>query len=74
MSNTRREDMHITLNGKLESMEQTLTVEALLHRLKLDPKRVAVELNEDVVSRKLFSATRIHDGDQLEVVTFVGGG
>lgn len=74
MSIARREDMQIKLNGKLESMEQPLTVETLLCRLDLDPKRVAVELNEDVVSRKLFSATRIHDGDQLEVVTFVGGG
>jgi len=74
VSIARHENMQIKLNGKLESLEQTLTVEALLCRLDLDPKRVAVELNEDVVSRKLFSETKIHDGDQLEVVTFVGGG
>ena len=74
MSFARHFDMQIKLNGKLETMEQPLTIEALLCRLDLNPKRVAVELNEDVVSRKLFSETRIHDGDQLEVVTFVGGG
>lgn len=41
---------------------------------KLEPIRVAVEVNEDVVPRRAFSAHRLHEGDRVEIVTFVGGG
>jgi len=66
--------MTITLNGKPETFPDDLTVAALLDRLKLAPIRVAVEVNEELVTRRDFAATPLRDGDRMEVVTFVGGG
>jgi len=66
--------MQITLNGKSESLDDETTVAQLLRRLDLDPIRVAVEINEDIVRRKTFGETTIHNGDRIEIVTFVGGG
>ncbi|MCH7808859.1 MAG: sulfur carrier protein ThiS [Planctomycetes bacterium] len=66
--------MHITLNGEPETLDDGATVAGLLRKLKLDPVRVAVELNEDVLTRKTFADTRIGEGDCVEIVTFVGGG
>ena len=47
---------------------------ALLARLEIDPRRVAVEHNLNVVKRGAYDATEVRDGDQIEIVNFVGGG
>jgi thiamine biosynthesis protein ThiS len=65
--------MTITLNGDPYETD-ALTVAALLERLEIDPRRVAVERNFVVVKRDLYATTRIETGDQIEVVNFVGGG
>ena len=66
--------MRIILNGKPETIDARATVADLLERLELAPVRVAVEINEELVTRRTFGETQIHDGDLIEVVTFVGGG
>ncbi len=66
--------MLITLNGKPETLADGTTVAALLDQLQLAPIRVAVEINEELVTRREFPATPLHDGDRMEIVTFVGGG
>ena len=66
--------MRITLNGQQETLDSATTLETLLARLKLEPIRVAVEINEDLIPRKTFADTAIHDGDRIEIVTLVGGG
>jgi len=66
--------MQVTVNGKPESLDDATTVAQLLRRLKLDPIRVAVEINEDLVTRQAFADTTIRPGDRVEIVTFVGGG
>ena len=66
--------MKVTINGQSEELDGAISVAALLARRKIEPIRVAVEINEDVVRRKDFGETTIHDGDQIEIVTFVGGG
>lgn len=66
--------MTITLNGEPRSLDAAATVERLLSILGLQPVRVAVEINEELVPRRQFSQTTIRDGDRVEVVTFVGGG
>ncbi len=66
--------MKIVLNGKPETLDDATSVAELLKRLDLDPIRVAVEINEDVLRRKTFADTAIRDGDRVEIVTFVGGG
>ena len=64
----------ITLNGDPYEMDAPLTVSALLARLEIDARRVAVEHNLVVVKRVAYDATMVRDGDQVEIVNFVGGG
>ena len=51
-----------------------MTVSELLGHLSIDARRVAVEHNLVVVKRAAFDGTVVRDGDQVEIVNFVGGG
>ena len=64
----------ITLNGEPYQLDGPVSVSALLARLAIDGRRVAVEHNLVVVRRASFDTTFIHEGDTVEVVNFVGGG
>ncbi len=66
--------MQVTVNGKPESFHDEMSVSDLLARLKIEPIRVAVEINEDIIPRKTFAGRVIRGGDRIEIVTFVGGG
>ena len=66
--------MVITLNGEPFELDGPLSVADLLARLSIDPRRVAVEHNFTILKRQLFQDTLIHEGDQVEIVNFVGGG
>ena len=64
----------ITLNGDRFELPAPVTVADLLRRLDIDPRRVAVEHNLAVLKRAAFDDTLVNEGDQIEVVNFVGGG
>jgi sulfur carrier protein len=64
----------ITLNGEPHHLPRPLTVNELLAHLQIDPRRVAVELNLVVLKRAAFETAVVGDGDQVEIVNFVGGG
>lgn len=66
--------MKIVLNGEPHDVAGPLTLTALLAHLKVDPRRVAVEHNLNVVKRANYDSTRIEEGDEIEIVNFVGGG
>lgn len=66
--------IHATINGEQRALASGLTMSGLLAQLELAPVRVAVEINRALVPRKEFAETTIRDGDQIEIVTFVGGG
>ena len=66
--------MHITLNGEPYDLAAPVSVRELLARLDIDPRRVAVEHNLVVVKRGQLDETMVGDGDQVEIVNFVGGG
>ena len=66
--------LQITLNGDALEVAGPLTVSELLGRLAIDARRVAVEHNLVVVKRAAFGETIVRDGDQVEIVNFVGGG
>ena len=66
--------MLIQLNGDPRDLPQPLSVQALLVDLEIDPRTVAVELNRIVVKRARYADTLIGDGDEVEIVAFVGGG
>lgn len=66
--------MRIQLNGEPFEVADGETVAALLGRLDLAGRRVAVELNLDIVPRSQHDATALREGDQVEVVHAIGGG
>jgi sulfur carrier protein len=66
--------MTITLNGDPHELPEPISVAALLERLGIDPRRVAVEHNRTVIRRVTYEQALIQDGDIVEIVNFVGGG
>jgi sulfur carrier protein len=66
--------MQISVNGKPRKVEPGTTVAALLEKLGLDPRQLAVERNLELVPRGEHAATVLAAGDRVEVVTLVGGG
>ena len=66
--------MRITLNGENREVTEGHSVAALLSDLGIPAERVAVELNLTIVDRQAFPGTSLRDGDQLEVIGFIGGG
>ena len=65
--------MQLTINGEPRQVDAG-NVRELLVCLGLDRQAVAVEVNREVVPKKLHEATRLNDGDTIELVTLVGGG
>lgn len=68
------EDMRIQLNGKEKEIEAGTTVQGLLDALGAVSASVAVERNAQLVPRKTFADLVLEGGDEVEIVTFVGGG
>jgi sulfur carrier protein len=66
--------MRIKLNGDPCELPEPLTVAALLARLGIDGRRVAVEHNLVVLKRAVFDQVVVNEGDEVEIVNFVGGG
>jgi thiamine biosynthesis protein ThiS len=66
--------MQVRVNGKPLVVPDGCTVAGLLEHVHLEPARVAVERNQDIVPRATWTAAQLSDGDQIEIVTFVGGG
>jgi sulfur carrier protein len=66
--------IQVTVNGKAHRFEQPLDLSALLARLELSGKKIAVERNGEIVPKSAHGGTLIADGDQLEIVVAVGGG
>ncbi len=62
------------MNGKAHRFEQPLEISALLARLELAGRKIAVERNGEIVPRSAHAATLVADGDRLEIVVAVGGG
>jgi thiazole synthase len=66
--------LRLSLNGEPREFTSPLTVEALLRQLALDPRKVAVERNLEIVPRSTYAAVDLAEGDRLEIVHFIGGG
>jgi thiamine biosynthesis protein ThiS len=64
----------ITVNGEHRRVRGGMTIAELALELGLEPTRVAVERNMEVVPRSTLGDVRVDDGDDFEIVTFVGGG
>ena len=66
--------MTLTINGETRSVDAGADLAALVVSLGLDPRKVAVERNLEIVPRGLYAATPLAEGDRIELVQFVGGG
>ena len=66
--------MRLTVNGEERSFEGVGDIAALVAALDLDGRKLAVERNLEIVPRSAYAATRLAEGDRIEIVAFVGGG
>jgi thiamine biosynthesis protein ThiS len=66
--------VHVTINGEAKQLNGAMTLNELLLFLRLDPKKIAVERNLEIVPRSAYGRTPIADGDRIEIVHFIGGG
>jgi thiazole synthase len=67
-------DLQIHVNGEIRTTPRGTTVATLLATMGVDPARVAVEKNHDVVPRRTWAEAPVADGDRIEIVAFIGGG
>ena len=67
-------DVTVTLNGKPRVVPAGLSLLELLERLEVQPSRVVVEHNREIRRKEDFKTAKVRDGDELELVYFVGGG
>ena len=66
--------LNVTVNGDARRVNGGATIAGMLRELGIDPKRVAVERNLAIVPKSTLEDVRVEDGDQYEIVHFVGGG
>ena len=66
--------MQVKLNGEIREVPEGTTVATLLAQLGVKAQRVAVEVNEAVVTKDRYDAHALRGGDAVEIVAFVGGG
>jgi len=66
--------MRIKINGEWAEYSDGISMAEVLAKLKLEPRRIAVELNTMIVRRANFESTQLSENDELEIVTLVGGG
>jgi thiamine biosynthesis protein ThiS len=64
----------ITVNGEARQVAAGASLSDLLEQIGLDTRKVAVERNLEIVPRSSYAATALAEGDQLEIVHFIGGG
>ena len=66
--------MQVHVNGEAREIARGATVTSLLLAMKIESAQVAVEINAEVVRRARHAEVELQPGDQIEIVTFVGGG
>ena len=66
--------MHIRLNGENRELEHASTLAGLVERLDLAGKRIAIEVNDELVPRSEHAQHVLREGDRVEIVQAIGGG
>jgi sulfur carrier protein len=66
--------VQVIINGERHSLSEGLSLADLLHQLRINQRRVAIEVNREIVARELYAAHTLTEGDEIEIVHFVGGG
>lgn len=68
------DEIEVIINGIKQKMPQDSNLPQLLQHFEIAPEGIAVEINLTVISREAYDATILHDGDQIEIIRFIGGG
>jgi thiazole synthase len=66
--------LRVTINGEERKFETAVSIDRLLGELGLEPAKIAVERNLEIVPRSQYRDITVADGDRLEIVHFIGGG
>ena len=66
--------MQISVNGEAKAVSENSKLHDLLKTMNLLEKRIAVEINQDLVTRSEFDTFELSEGDQVEIVQAIGGG
>ena len=64
----------IKVNGKNRSISETYKLSDLIKDLKIPMKKVAIELNEEIIDKKIVNKIKLKQNDKIEIVHFIGGG
>ncbi len=64
----------IKVNGKTRSISETYKLSDLIKYLKIPIKKVAIELNEEIIDKKKVNKIKLKQNDKIEIVHFIGGG
>ena len=71
---TQQDRLSVTVNCEARSVGSGCTIAGMLREMGIDPARVAVERNLEVVPRSTLGEVEVKEGDVFEIVRFVGGG
>ena len=66
--------INVTINGDQHSLDKALCLVDLLARFEIEDDKVAIEHNREIVPKTTFDQVIVNDGDNLEIVHFIGGG
>jgi len=64
----------IKINGKLSKIEENLTLYTYIKKLKIPLKKVAIELNQEIMDKNNLGKIKLKNNDKIEIVHFIGGG
>jgi sulfur carrier protein len=64
----------IKVNGKFANIDKNQALSKLLKKLKIPIKKVAIELNQEIIDKKNITKIKIQKNDKIEIVHFIGGG
>jgi|TARA_B100001741_G_scaffold84974_1_gene69174 sulfur carrier protein len=64
----------IKINGKLSTIKDKVTLYSLVKKLKVPLKKVAIELNQEIVNKNSIKNIKLKNNDKIEIVHFIGGG
>ena len=64
----------INLNGKGKLIDNNTKIQKLINDLKIPIKKVAIELNREIMDKKILGKIKLKNGDKIEIVHFIGGG
>ena len=64
----------IKINGKLSTIQDNVTLYSYLKKIKVPLKKVAIELNQEIVNKNSIKNIKLKNNDKIEIVHFIGGG